>query len=151
MALMGPSQHRRSDNHLFDALAITFNVVFVRLTTSMYLSGIRNAIACGTYNFLYFLEHDDAKCDSQKYSRCRVWLPSHPVLVVVLEDRESPFLCEVHCNALLHVRNLAEVGRMFGLHLLNFDGVDFVLLQFLNVCNEHDFLPNFSRHARCSA
>ena len=70
-------------------------------------------IVLSTRVILHFLEHDDA-CDSQKYSRCSVWQPSYPVLVV-LQDRDCPFLCEVHCDALLHVRNLAEVGRMFGL------------------------------------
>ena len=70
-------------------------------------------IVLPTRVILHFLAHDDA-CDSQKYSRCSVWQPSYPVLVV-LQDRDRPFLCEINCDALLHVRNLAEVGRMFGL------------------------------------
>ena len=36
------------------------------------------------------------------------WLPNHLVLAVVLQDRDLPFLLEVHCSALLHVRDLVE-------------------------------------------
>ena len=43
------------------------------------------------------------------------WQPSYPVLVV-LQDQDRPFLCDVHCDALLHIRKVTEVGRMFGLH-----------------------------------
>ena len=48
MALVGLRHHRRPNNHVCDSLAITSNVVFVRLTTSMYSSQIGNAISCGT-------------------------------------------------------------------------------------------------------
>ena len=76
------------------------------------------AFLCSAHGVLPFVEHDDDEQNSQQYSRSRVWLPSHPVLVVVLHDRESPFLLEVHCGALLHVQNLGEIGQMFGLHYL---------------------------------
>ena len=52
----------------------------------------------------------------QKCSKSRTWSPRHLVFVFVLQDLDRLFLREVHCGVLHRVRNLAVLGRMFGLH-----------------------------------
>ena len=74
------TNHRR----FVHVIAVLHNKRLIR--TSFFMC----VMVLSTRVILHFLEHDDA-CDSQKYSRCSVWQPSYPVLVV-LQDRESPSL-----------------------------------------------------------
>ena len=106
MELMAPRQHRRSGSHLFDSVAITSNVVSVRLTTSMYLSGIGNAIPCGTLNFDTFLK----MMTSNEIPR------NTPDVVSGFQSILFLLFCRIGIVRFSEVRNLAEVGRMFGLH-----------------------------------
>ena len=64
------------------------------------------------------LERDDDKENSPKEARIRFWRPRR-LFLDVLKDRDRPFLREVDCGALLHVRDLAEMGQMFRLHNLS--------------------------------
>ena len=59
----------------------------------------------------------------QRCSKSRTWSPRHLVFVFVLQDLDRPFLREVHCGVVHRVRNLAVIGRMFGLHDLYLPGL----------------------------
>ena len=90
-----------------------------------------------TRRVLLFVESDDAK-QFPEYTKSRTWSPRHLVFVFVLQDLDRPFLRDVHCGVLLRVRNLAEIGRMFGLH-------DLCLPSLWNCARRKECLPCFRR------